>query len=221
MGNRSSETAVFSFGCPRSGTTFIQSVLNAGDGYHYNKIGEGDRLHPCNSRDGLINLCQLYRRRGVLFVRTVRDPVAIFNSFYGARHLVSTHQTHGLSLYGIANNDDERIYKFIESERDSVKEQMSDAYGPTPSRPSIQSRVITVEYEKLSDQEYRDNLYETLIMSIHSIRLIKNKDSTIPLKNALDNFGKHSVRDGLMNHGMGDEMFLSPEKIEEIRCRLG
>ena len=73
---------VINYGCPRSGTSFVDNMLEAGTGYFHTKLREFDHLHPVNSDDGLWNLASVFSKRFLLFVRIVRNPIDIFESWY-------------------------------------------------------------------------------------------------------------------------------------------
>ena len=71
---------VISFGCPRSGTTFICALLVMGEGYSYGLLDETRLMHPVNSPIGLLELATIFRTQRVIFVRAVRHPLEIAES---------------------------------------------------------------------------------------------------------------------------------------------
>lgn len=100
---------IFNWGCPRSGTTFIEEAFSYLP-IHTQKIHEGNPLHPCKSDNGLITLQDLYRNRQVLFIRTFRNPIEIFESFRAMDGSV-----------GKQNN--EKIFDFIRTEYENYHKQ--------------------------------------------------------------------------------------------------
>jgi len=79
-------TFIFNYGCPRSGTTIMQAILQRLQGVYHHKIDENYRLHPCQE-GSLLDLAQIFSTTGdnVIFVRTIRNPIDIMESFYYAR----------------------------------------------------------------------------------------------------------------------------------------
>ena len=121
---------IFSFGCPRSGTTFIERCIWKLQNVHAKKIQEAMRVHPYNSPDGIIDLSWIFREEA-LFIQTVRSHRDIIESFYAVKEYFP--QT------GIARNRDFEIVQFIVMNECSVKNQMqSDRWF---------SHLIQIEYD--------------------------------------------------------------------------
>lgn len=120
---------IFNFGCPRSGTTFIEEAFSYIP-IHTQKIAEGNPLHPCISDSGLIALQDLYKNRKVVFVRTFRDPGEIFESFRAMDG-------------SIGKQDNKQIYLFIQSENHNFHKQKKEI------------KFIEIDFDKLKSEEYR------------------------------------------------------------------
>ena len=72
---------VIIFGCPRSGTTFVRDLLLMGQGYSYGGLHEGLGPHPQNAARGLLELADMFAPQRVIFVRVVRHPLEIAESW--------------------------------------------------------------------------------------------------------------------------------------------
>jgi len=130
---------VFTFGCPRSGTTYLWKMMRQlnSDTLYVDRIKEANPLHPCNSRDGLLGLAAQFP--DAVFVRIERDPVDVFESFYGKRSELSKNPWHGV-------NDEERIYEFIINERINTRRQRMKHQKDKPDWPF---NLIEIVYEDL------------------------------------------------------------------------
>lgn len=180
---------VFSFGCPRSGTTFMQQALAKLKTPLTEKIGEGSLLHPCRSHDGLRTLSHLFASRPVVFVRTVRHPVEIAASFVAARHLTEEEPE---SFSGLAKNSDADVLRFVRSESVSVADQR-EHFAET----DWPHELIEVRYEDLSAKDYR----EIVASKIVSASGVTDKEKW-PLIAKLDTFGVRPTRPGRLSHGV-------------------
>lgn len=82
-----SDVMVINFGCPRTGTTYMDHLIKHGCGYIQRKIGEGHACHPIQSTKGLLGLVELFSdykgkgNRRLVFIRTVRHPAEILSSW--------------------------------------------------------------------------------------------------------------------------------------------
>ena len=136
---------IYTFGCPRSGTTYLWKLCRtvfAETAWGVDRIKEGNAIHPCNFDKGLLGLASL---NNPVLVRIYRDPVDVFESFYGKRSELSANPWHGV-------NDDERIYQFIENERRNVAFQKAWYERVKPDWPL---RLVEVAYEDLHTREGR------------------------------------------------------------------
>lgn len=150
---------VFTFGCPHSGTTYLWKMIDeifrpaiAKNEVVVTRIKEANFVHPCRSTEGLIGLSQLLD--GSLFIRIVRDPVEIVESFYAKRDARSKNPFRGV-------NDDDRIIEFIESERINVDRQIRFA-----KEHDIPFRLIEVSYEQLGTGTGKRDFADALVKEI-------------------------------------------------------
>ena len=163
-------TIIFTYGCPRSGTTFVQRLFaNLGAEYVVEKIREGDKAHPCQTDTGLLMLAQLFRDRNVVFVRSVRSPLGIFESFYAAKHI---HETTG-SLGGLAGNTDERIRKFILDERNNTSTQVLE-HSMLVEREGVNAAtlgrldIVEFDYDTMRDRSVQHEFIANVCEHVHA-----------------------------------------------------
>lgn len=154
-------TVVFSFGVPRSGTTLMFYALQMGHGYLNTRINEGTPLHPRNDYHGLLALVKTFVYRRVVFVRTIRHPVDVVNSW--------------LVVHPEVLEDRRKFEDFLdmyEAESDGVKkareEIFSTQYG---EKPSGEPRIVDVtfaeiQYENLGDQRVREKFFRKVSQKV-------------------------------------------------------
>ena len=136
------KTRVFTFGCPHSGTTFLwrmmRDVLQHDDTCEVFRLREGP-LHPINSDVGLHGLAYQFSDIGdrVVFVRIVRDPVQIFESF--AAKALRPNGTAGVT-------GDEEVFRCIRNERFNTRAQLDSIM--VGSR-IVDMHVVTFRYEDM------------------------------------------------------------------------
>jgi len=138
---------IFSFGCPRSGTTFIEEAFSYLP-IHTQKIHEGSSLHPCQSDTGLLTLQDIYRNRKILFIRTFRDPIQIFESF---RAMDGT----------VGKQKDERIFDFIETEHKNFRKQKLD-------------NCVEIDFDALSTETHKEYIAHRIGLRVLDKGRIKN-----------------------------------------------
>ena len=185
-------TVVFSFGCPRSGTTFIQRMLQEGSGYIYSKIQEGRILHPINSAEGLLEIEYLFSGHNVVFVRSKRDPVKIFESFY--------HQREIPEIYPV-REPDRNIYMYIAKEASNFALQA----------PFLRTPVIEINFDMLGNEHYAALVATTLLKRLPN----GTGDTFRPFIKRM--YMKESVRPGKLSEGVPDKKYISDKKEWEIR----
>ena len=145
-------TVVISFGCPRSGTTFLARCLSPLLGVFAFHLPDGGKLHPCKSREGLIQLDALFWSHRAIFVRIYRSPLDIVESFLALRELKPD--------IARARDSDQRIIRWITNEHANVAEQ----------RPVLRTHqknwephhLVEVKYEALAGDKGRRAFAETL-----------------------------------------------------------
>ncbi len=163
VANPRKETIIFSFGCPRSGTTFIRSLLLGIPGFEYEKIREGDLIHPCRSDNGLIGLTELFRGRNVIFIRSVRSSHDIFESFYTARKFRDQHH----EMAHLAEYDDAAIFSYIDTEKKNF-EHNRRLYADLLRRWSADDvtgyrfDIIEFDYDRMNEESCRLDFLEEL-----------------------------------------------------------
>lgn len=187
---------VVTFGCPRSGTTFME-YLFAGGSYLPIKLTEGNLLHPCKSDNGLYMIKVLFHKHKVLFIRSIRNPYEIYNSFRAAR------QDH-YSNDGVGRNSDERIFKFIHNESNNVLAQKHWF-----EKHKVEYDLIEVKYESLSTPAGQTEFLSKVG------KFITNPTDKLMLSRKIKTFGVKPVREGRLQHGEVGQGFLSlPEKVD-------
>lgn len=141
---------VINYGSPRSGTTFMWKCLGALQGALTFKLAEGRVLHPCQSKDGLVELCKILRFRKVILIRTIRHPLEIAESLVALR---DPRMWEGKRPSNISKFTDKRAVEFITLESKNTERQR-----PTLLRPHFEVNAlhfIEVRYEDLADPEKR------------------------------------------------------------------
>lgn len=183
---------VLTFGCPRSGTTYMAKSMECLNGVETQKLKEIARLHPCLSRDGLLRLSEVFCETRLVLVRTVRHPLDVVRSFYALRKI----EERG----GVGRNGDQRIYHFIRSESESTNEQIQRIRYDKPWC-LYDVHVIEAKYECLADPDARIGFIRDLC------ELLPNEREN---RQALENhfkatFGKReaAAREGRLKSGTG------------------
>lgn len=206
--------AVVGFGCPRSGTTFLQKALRSLRGVYTAKLVEHAKIHPCHSENGLINLAGNLRSPGVTFVRIVRHPIEVADSFVATRSSELTDLTGTIPKYS-----DDVIVRWITSESEnSTAQRPWFGQGETHG-----SRWVEVRYENLATEEG-----QTLFVEAVCRDLTEPEENAARLSKALEAFGDpdEAANYGRLSHGvdwaMNDEQaawFL--EKLASVMEREG
>ncbi len=187
----------------------MQRVLQSGD-FDSQKIREGDRLHPCQSNYGLISLAQLFRNDSVIFIRTVRDPAAIFESFYAARIIPGMTRPPVQGMIRMQHNlgmvTDERIYQFIVKERANTEAQIQKA-----EKLPFRFQLIQVQYDELFFEPGQDRFLADLSHYIGDVRHVREAVKRL--------WGKSPVREGRLSAGIKESLLPEGMKQEiEERC---
>ena len=126
---------IISFGCPRSGTTFMWMATRAmAADTLVLRIPETQKSHPVKSRSGLLDLVKalIFPSRSmhqVLLIRTVRHPLDIVESFLAAR---LPNAPKGLSSQAQAL--DSTIRKYIQEESASWAVQRPRLLAQEPDK---------------------------------------------------------------------------------------
>lgn len=213
--------AIFTFGIPRSGTTFAQRWLMSlpPEMAHVVKIAEHSSLHPWNSDDGLISLRHLYADRPVLFVWIWREPENVFRSFHTAKYVKQTGhkeqiETPMKGILGIAENSNKKVFRFIDVITANAEKQNGALIGK-----NIMVRILKVQYGKLGESNYQAEVSRNIALAL------KRKDEKIGreilyryLKN---HYGKKPVREGALSHGLIGKVELPEGLKRKIRERYG
>lgn len=180
---------VVSFGCPRSGTTFLHHCLcGLSDGAaSVLKLTESNGLHPAQSRTGLWELARLFRGNRLALVRIVRRPADIAESFLAARQAALR-----VSMPGLARNSDGDIARWVREESTSVMCQ----------RPMVAEEphvlFVEVRYESLADDRARRGLVADLGRTP-----IEDSAALDRVLERLRAFGTGPVRKGRLSEGLG------------------
>lgn len=207
------DTILVGFGCPRAGTTFLESCLRSIPGRVLAfKMNEHVSFHPCRSASGLLEFERAFHAHRCVFVRIVRDPLEIARSFVFTRRRAA-------AFGGLARNSNERIVKWIWSESHNVRWQRSQTlHGRTSGRLTI----VTVRYEDLAARGYREELADVIA---GTARLSEVQQRAFFV--ALGDFGRRSKRPGRLSFGFEDDPLTEDEldyftrELAAIRKREG
>ena len=186
---------IFSFGCPRSGTTFIQkNILLKLKGVYYRKIPEWHGIHPCQSSDGLLSLNLLLDN--ILFIRTIRNPIDILESFYMFRQ--PKYKDHVFSKW-----IDWEILNFIINEELNTRRQINHEHW--------RSKIIKISYDRMKDKDYILPIIDNIL------KHIDNKDSEDFNRDILisgfESFGKEPARIGRLSEDFKKKLLTYKERV--------
>lgn len=197
---------IFSFGCPRSGTTYLQkSILIGlqGSHVHYRKIPEWHGTHPCVSNNGLVSLQLLLDN--VLFIRIVRNPIDIMESFY------ATKQEKYKDLNFVKN--DRVFLQLIINEEHNFKLQLRNINWRCQQG---KTKVLVLPYEKINTEHYSKLLVKTVNAHIG----FEAKDKAIEQLNTesmlkgISNFRKKANNHGKLELGITKSLIPEDKKKE-------
>ena len=196
------DTVALSFGCPRSGTTWMRKVCERMDKVLAWKLSENAPLHPCHSANGLLHLVESLHKRRLVMIRTVRNPLEIAESFAAARTKKLRSKTPGL-----ARNSDWDVVNWIRSESDGYWLQAEDL------------DVIEVRYEDMGDPKKRD------AVAVKVAKII-GTDEAAHFRRGLDTFGGSPARVGRLSEGIGrvlskDQRAWYAEQLADVMEREG
>lgn len=161
------ETAVISFGSPRSGTTYIRRALGQLEGVFVSKIPEQAPNHPsfverqswgaaASSEEGLIGISRWMQKEHLVLVRTVRHPMECVRSLLAAREPELREK-----IGGLADNSDEEIVEWIRTESLNFHRQV----GWLLANP-YRHRLIQVRYELLGKRGRRRDFAEKVCSTL-------------------------------------------------------
>lgn len=180
----------------------MEKALGRADGCLHTKLQEACKLHPCQSRDGLISLLHMFSGCRVVIVRTIRHPMEIVESFMHARANVDATGRYK----GLAANSDSQIIDYIRNESRNTHAQraimdMDPAHG-------ADLVWIDVKYEAIELAGWIEKLAKAGI-GVHRVRkFIEDKNM------------KESVRAGRLGDGKAHQSYLSPEEHQWWRGKL-
>jgi len=182
---------ILNYGCPRTGTTFINRMLGKGVDLIAGKIAEGHSYHPIKSKCGLLNLCYTFQSCDLLFVRTVRDPINIFESFYHAKKM---------KIEGLDGQNDESIKRIIELEETNTRIQSEGL------------RLVTIDFDKMGDIDYS----KEKILEICSHTKDPARNSEIYLNFIRERYNKLPIRQGRLSDNSREISYLTQEQKQTI-----
>jgi len=146
------QTIIISFGCPRSGTTFLARCLSSLVGVFSFHLPDGAKLHPSKHKDGLIQLDALFWNHRTIWVRIVRHPMDIVESFLALRMVTPDAAR--------AMDKDPQIVQWIVNEHKHVRVQRKLLKLQNPAWEP--HHLIEVRYEVLAHPEGREAFAEEL-----------------------------------------------------------
>ena len=177
---------IFTFGCPRSGTTFLwKAARTLGHDALVIRVPETRLAHPRRTRDGLVELVRTFAVHKVLLIRIVRHPLDIVESVLAGRRL-------DFPTGSLGRRTDERICRMIIEESESWAEQLPLLVGEE------NCTVVEARYEALATEEGMKRL-------VRAVRAFVGKDARglKDFRTFLDTFGRVPVRMGRLELGIG------------------
>jgi len=190
------QSAIITFGVPRSGTTLISNMFQQGSGYFYQKLAEGSRLHPIKSEIGLFDILVFLRENHVHLVRTIRHPVDVASSW-------------------VILDKDITIDKIIHSYR---RESLS-FWEQMPKLQAMDKRagfsVSMISYEGMGKVEDRNKIFRAIG------KTVPKKNKKVWNKYMEKVWNKHPVRAGRLSNALTDQRTIPDYWIERILDELG
>lgn len=181
---------VVNFGSPRSGTTWMERCLLELKAPIFTfKLAEGRILHPCQSKDGLLELAMILRHKHLTIIRTVRDPLEIAESFIAMRKLAK----HG----ALRKFTDAKAVEFITTESKNVAAQRGELKS-SPEWKHEGRQFFEVHYERMAEEGYRADFARRLTAALPD-----SEENHQRMLKAFDGYGKHPVRPGRLASGLG------------------
>lgn len=185
-------TIILSYGCPRTGTTFVNHMLGQGLDIITGKIAEGHASHPIKSNHGLLNLSYTFQKYNLVFVRTIRDPINIFESFYHAK---------SMKIEGLDNQDYSSIKKLIETEEINTKNQSKEGIN-----------IVTINFDKLGETDYaKEKIHDIICNTKDSVKNIE-----IYLEFIKNKYNKNPIRQGRLSDNLRKVSYLSEDQKQDI-----
>lgn len=178
-------TVILNYGCPRSGTTFTNIMLNQGINFITGKIAEGSCYHPIRNKNGLFDLSYTFRNYNVFFLRTVRNPLNIFESFAHAKKITNQKNT----------EIDPDFYSFSKQTTESIKNMISEEKKNTEDQIKRGVKIFELNFDNLGNADY---LNEKL-SEISNLTMSKKENFDIFYRFVRDNYNKKPVRRGRLS----------------------
>ena len=179
---------VINFGAPRSGTHFMEMVCRE-SAYRYVfpvKLEEGRIFHPCRSRDGMLELARWFRLSKPLFIRTVRHPLELVESFLALRDRGTFDGYAGV----LASFTDERICQFINNESRNTARQRDQMRSPDWEHTG--QKYVEVRMDELASEGVKLDLARRLGSWLDPHKC----------KRFLDDYGRVPTTRGRLSEGM-------------------
>jgi hypothetical protein len=185
------DSIILNYGCPRTGTTFVNQMLSQGIELITGKIAEGHSYHPIKSNHGLMDLKYTFQRYNLVFVRTIRDPISIFESFYHARKV---------QMGNLGKVEDDSIKKMIELEKINTVAQ------------SKYITIVTLDFNEMQKYSYISEKINEICRNTNNPK----KNSKIYLDFIEKKYNKIPIRQGILSDNARETNYLSEEKKQEI-----
>jgi hypothetical protein len=182
---------ILNYGCPRTGTTFVNQMLSQGIDVVTGKIAEGHSYHPIRSDHGLIDLSYTFQRCNLVFVRTIRDPISIFESFYHARKV---------QMGNLGKVEDDSIKQMIELEETNTTEQSKD------------TAIVTIDFNRMQEHPYISEKINEICKNTNNPK----KNTKIYLDFIEKKYNKVPIRQGILSDKARETNYLGEEKRQEI-----
>jgi len=192
---------ILPFGAPRSGTTFLDRALHQIKGAVVSRFREPMFFHPAKSKTGMLGLAQVFAEHHLVFVRIVRHPIEVAESFVAARTVLKLSD-------GLARNSDKSIVEWIACEAENFWAQMRFMRNPEGGWAKVPWRVVQVRFEDLGSPAGRASFVWWLRDALPSGFDLK------PVVRYIEkNWGKpeRAVRPGRLSAGV-QESVLTPEQ---------
>jgi len=140
---------ILSLGMPRSGTTLMQKMFERGDGYFHQKVAEGDSHHPLNGT-ALVDLVNVFRRKNVVVVRTVRKLDDLIASDHAGAAQGHKRPRTAEQIAEMVNIEERNWRAFLESDID----------------PTISMSRFEILYDALGDARLRERHLATVALEV-------------------------------------------------------
>lgn len=196
------DNVVINFGSPRSGTTIMRRLLGPLKDTYVSKLHEATALHPWRSKRGLLDISQWMLKDRLVFVRTVRHPLNVVESFLALR--TDELRQNNASL---AAHSDERIIAFIVGESEGAAAQRHEVERNRADK-GWEHHFVQARYERLGDESYQREFAWDVCRHLST----PERSFQSLTRRLAEEWKQRPVRDGKLRAGMDERIMTDGEE---------